>query len=1199
MRTTIGQLLVNNALPEDMRDFKRTLDKKTLRALLSDLAKQHPDDYRDVSHKLSQLGHQAAYTTGGNSFGLQHLRKAKSAQAIQQKLRQELIGILADESLTDDERDKALIEATGKYSQEQQKAVYEEALAENNPLARQVASGSRGNPMNLASLLGGDLLYTDHRDRVLPIPVLRSYSEGLSPLEYWAGTYGARKGVADTKFATRDAGFLSKQLNAIAHRSIVSGLDYDELPAGAAPRPLRGLPVSVDDAESEGSLLAHDIGGYPRNTVLTPKILADLKSKGVPRILVRSPAVGGPSDGGVFARDVGVREFGRLPYAGENVGMTAAQAMSEPLSQAQLSSKHSGGVAGAESGAAVSGFDRINQLVQVPKQMKGGGAHADADGLVQKIEDGPAGGKYVWIENKRHYVANGLNLKVKKGDHVEAGDMISDGLPNPALVVKHKGVGEGRRYFMNAFRQAFIDAGIKAHRRNIELIAKNLVNHVRLQDEVGDFAPDDIVPYSRLEASWKPRPGHYLTEPKRATGKYLEQPYLHYAIGDKVRPSMLRDFDEFGIKQIDVHDEEPPFQPEMVRGMSNLQYDPDWLTRAFGSGQRKSILNAVHRGGSSTELGTSFVPGLARGVDFGTQGRVRTPQAGVYSFQDIAKKAASVRTKLAETTQEQAIRQLYEQTLWAQRMQQQYYDNMLMEQALSPSAAAEQSKFIASAPMQILSRYAGAETPLWVVDTVSGGQIPLTQSSLGERFRQLAATSGIPRPELNSSYLLPGNGTYIDQYNAALSSGRQPSPDVATLAFNEMNQNASPEQAAMINQTLAPEFQQEQLSAIDQQARSEQAQTLQQRYLQLMGTQQPDAFRSYNTAGRAMDLVPGFDPVRRYQAELQRLSLDYRKGKIRDMRELRAEMDDLAAQAGLDPQGWVSDQDLAAITDIGNSPEYHQMRQDVKQQYAPYLMTPEQQQQQQLNQQWQQENQQWLASQGVAQGSQPYDEAKAEEARQLFRQTLQQTGQTQFSQADAALMGQVADAYATGGISREQVAASLQSYQPILQQRVSTWNGQPAATQLATQPAPQPTSQAPTQVAQSPAAPPVSPRAGLASPPRNLTSLAPTAASKPPAGLNTMSTVMQGLFAMNPGAVSRGIQATGPLGFGLLGLMADPQSVATLTQGPGPQKTPDTKLPKLQQPAQPMKPQQPAMPSGSVGKPPRVPSPAPTPDVPG
>jgi DNA-directed RNA polymerase subunit beta' len=473
VQTTVGQLLINDALPEDMRDHERVLDKKGVTALLRELAERHPDKYKEVSHKLSQIGWRASQETGGFSFGLEHLRKSKAALAIRQRLTARLDKILSNEKLTDEQREELIVKHVGRELEKQKSSIYEESLAAENPLAKQVLSGSRGNPMNLSSLLGSDLLYTDQRDRVIPVPVLRSYSEGLSPAEYWAGTYGARKGVMATKFATQESGFLSKQLNQVAHRLVVEDEDEEE---ERQKKGLRGVPADTDDPDNEGALLAHDIGGYKRNTPLTPKILNNLRRNGVERILVRSPIVGGSSTGGLYARDVGVRERGRLPGRGENVGLAAAQALSEPLSQAQLSAKHTGGVIGEEK--AVSGFNYIKQLIQVPKKFKGGAAHAQHDGRVTRIDEAPAGGLHIYINGKQHFVGAGYDAEVKRGQEIEAGDVISEGIPNPAEIVKHKGVGEGRRYFAHSFRQAMQEAGIGVNRRNVELLSRGLINHL-------------------------------------------------------------------------------------------------------------------------------------------------------------------------------------------------------------------------------------------------------------------------------------------------------------------------------------------------------------------------------------------------------------------------------------------------------------------------------------------------------------------------------------------------------------------------------------------------------------------------------------------------------------------------------------------------------------------------------------------------
>jgi hypothetical protein len=623
LRATAGQILVNDALPEDLRDYSRVLDKDGMKALMRQVAQKYPDRYRDISKRLADLGRYAASESGGYSFGIEHMAKTKAGRKYEEQVRKRVTEILNNPGLSPEERNKRLIHAAGSVQTQQMKEVYEEALAAGNPIALQVASGARGNKANVASLLGtGDLLYTDHRDNVMPLPVLHNYSQGLRPMEYWAGAYGARRGLTAVKFSTRDAGFLGKQLNQIAHRlMVVNGDDPRE------GLPMRGLPVDTDDPDNEGALLAHDVGGYRRNTVLTPKILKALGRAGHDRILVRSPAVGGSPDGGVYARDVGVREYGVLPGRGEQVGLTAAQALSEPVSQGQLGAKHGGGVAGQD--RIVGGFAAINQLIQTPARFKGGATHATKDGTVERVEPAPAGGQNVWVDGEQHYVPPGAELKVKRGDHVEAGDVLTNGWPDHSVIAEHKGLGEGKRYFINSMREAMRESGMTVNRRNVELLARGLVNYVRMTDEYDDHVPDDVVPYATLEHAYVPRDTAVRGRPGPSiAGQYLESPVLHYTIGTKVRPSVLRELKRFGVEEVVTHPEPPPFVPESVRGMSVLHHDPDWMTRMYGSGLKSSLLQAVHRGGTSDELGTSFVPGLARSVDFGRVGLVRSPQPG-------------------------------------------------------------------------------------------------------------------------------------------------------------------------------------------------------------------------------------------------------------------------------------------------------------------------------------------------------------------------------------------------------------------------------------------------------------------------------------------------------------------------------------------------------------------------------------------
>lgn len=637
MEQTVGSVIINSLLPEDMRDPNRVMDKKTTGKVLTELARRHPDKFKEISHKLLQFGYQSAYLTGGQSFSLDDIVEAKVVKPIRDKINKDVQNILAKWYAkgvrSDDDRVKRdIVNATMKYHKELNEKAMEERKEQNSPFYHQAVGTGAQKPGTFNSIIGADLLYVDQNQRPIPVPVVHGYTHGLTPAEYFAGAFGARKGGVDLQKATGDSGFLAKQLVQIAHREVVTGDDDTEPYDEENPT---GYPVDTDDPDNEGSYLAKPVAGYKRNTLLTPEILSDIKKKGAPRILVRSVIVGGPANGGIYSYDAGVREFGRRPALGEFVGISAVQSISEPITQAAISSKHSGGVISADSGKAISGFQYLNQMIQVPKHFPGGAVHATEDGRVSKIEKAPQGGSYIYINGVRHYVGQQhgeeVPITVKVGDTVEAGDVLTEGIPNPAQIVKYKGIGEGRRAFVNQFNAALKNAGQSIHRRNLEVLSRGLISYVKLKDELGDYAPDDVLPYAMVAAQWEPREGSITKAPRALAGYYLEKPILHYTIGTKLRPSVIKELEEFGVKNVVANKEEPPFEPEMVRGMAHVTKDPDWGTRLIGGYQKDSLLEAARRGASSYTEGTSYVPALAFGdANFGRKGAITAPSKRIY-----------------------------------------------------------------------------------------------------------------------------------------------------------------------------------------------------------------------------------------------------------------------------------------------------------------------------------------------------------------------------------------------------------------------------------------------------------------------------------------------------------------------------------------------------------------------------------------
>lgn len=280
---------------------------------------------------------------------------------------------------------------------------------------------------------------------------------------------------------------------------------------------------------------------------------------------------------------------------------------------------NSGGVA-SSSGKAVSAFRSIESLVQIPETFPEVAPVAHLDGPVTKIEDAPQGGNYIHIGGQSHYIPRGRELMVKPGDTVEAGDVLSSGTPNPAEIVRYKGIGSGRLYFVNALRKAMTTNKIDVDRRNLEVLGRSLINHVKVTDPegYGSFLPDEVAEYDGIERDFSPEK-HQTMPVAKAGGQYLARPALHYTIGTRITPSVIKTLNDSGEKDIDVMDSSPGFVPDMQRLADIPGFKADWMAQMAGSGLRKHILKNVHSGDAVSKIhGTSFIPGLAKGTEFGS-----------------------------------------------------------------------------------------------------------------------------------------------------------------------------------------------------------------------------------------------------------------------------------------------------------------------------------------------------------------------------------------------------------------------------------------------------------------------------------------------------------------------------------------------------------------------------------------------------
>jgi len=595
LTTTVGQLLINEGLPEPLRDYNRVLDKAGAQGLLQKVYEYDPQQYPQIVDHLSNVGHQTAQLTG-SSFALEDLETPPEVQRHRAQLARQAQQLAAAGQTSE------LVKLLSDSGRHLQNLTYEAARKRGNPFADQVLSGSRGNKAQLQSMLAGDVANLDDKDDLIPFPVLHSYAEGLDPAEYWAGAYGSRKALLGTKISTQDAGAWGKQVSMAVHRLIASD---------ALPDPSRAVPLSTSDVDLPGYVLARDVGKFKAGSIITDEMAERLRDS-VDEVLVYSPLAAGSFLGGIPRMAFGVRERGTFPRNGDAVGMLAAQAIAERLSQMSLGSKHGGGIVGSRGG--VSGFKLINNLVQVPKSFAGGAAVAQLAGTVRAVTPASQGGHNVLVGDQVHYIAPELQPTVQPGDRVEAGDVLSDGYPNPAEIVRHKGIGEGRRQFTELFMRALRESGVAHHRRNVEVLARGLINHVRVTgDDLPGYLPGDLAEYDTLEENWEPRDGAVETQPSRAVGRYLERPVLWYTIGTPITGTVAAQLKKYGVDSVLSHPDPAPFEPEMLRALENLSASPDPLVRLSGTYLERGLLEATHRGRVSDLKGTSPLPAILAG----------------------------------------------------------------------------------------------------------------------------------------------------------------------------------------------------------------------------------------------------------------------------------------------------------------------------------------------------------------------------------------------------------------------------------------------------------------------------------------------------------------------------------------------------------------------------------------------------------
>lgn len=615
-KTTAGRIILATGLPEPMQqkimhDFSASFNKAGSVQLLSELGKNHPEEFGLYVNRLKNLGSgaasgsltvplpkpmQADHTGPSMHFHVQALTLGLNDLEPDRAARDKALAGVKSEvdkvhkmSLPSAEKDRRLVELYTKAGKDMQ-AIHLDKPKESH-LHDLLGAGVKPTMDQYKQMVLAPMLMMDSRGQVISTPITRSYAEGVDVAGYWIGSHGARRGAVRKVQEVQEPGYLSK---------LLINTTMDQLVAGHDCGTKRGIDLSVQDKSIHDRHLARPFSAgslhIPEGTLLTPTVVGQIRAVDKNATLsVRSP-LKCEHEKGICQKCAGIYPDGKPPAIGTNVGIMASQAIGERATQLTLKEFHSGGVAGAQ-GKATNLFVRFQHLTQLPQKIPNAATLAMVPGTVQHIEQDSTGTKII-IDGHAHHVGkdhagNSLAENIpgfvptstskaweppKVGMRVRPGDVLSD--PNRTFINPHDlykatgNINKVQQHLVEEMHGIYKDE--KIDRRHVELLVRAMGSVTKVTDP-GDH-PDVL--RGEFRPTW---------EIQRINKDLMSQ------------------------------NKQPIAHSPVLKGISELPLlaHDDWLAKLQHKGLRATILDAAARGAKSDIHGAHPIPGLAFGAEFG------------------------------------------------------------------------------------------------------------------------------------------------------------------------------------------------------------------------------------------------------------------------------------------------------------------------------------------------------------------------------------------------------------------------------------------------------------------------------------------------------------------------------------------------------------------------------------------------------
>ncbi|MGE5529645.1 MAG: DNA-directed RNA polymerase subunit beta' [Patescibacteria group bacterium] len=514
--TTAGRIIFNHHVRTGRGYLNKEVDKKELGRIVSYCCRHYGTvQTAEVLDQIKRVGFRYA-TQSGATISVTDITIPEAKQRIiaeaEAKVEQ-LENHLRRGLITPEERYIKVLEIWGKAKEDVEKEV-RTSLSRFNPVFMMANSGARGNFQQLSQLAGMRGLMNDPSGRTIDLPIKTNFREGLSVLDFFNSTHGARKGLADTALRTADSGYLTRRLVDVAQDVIVREEDcgttegikveaiyYEsEFEEGEAQQ-IESLAERIIGRVAAERLVHPETGEVivEQNEEITEDAAKMVEKAGIREVSIRS-VLTCRTRYGVCVKCYGRNlATGKLVDVGEAVGIIAAQSIGEPGTQLTMRTFHMGGVAGDD---ITLGLPRVEELFEARKP-KGQAIVAEVGGVAKIMEIKGMRRVVITTDNgdeKAYQVPFGARLRVRDGFRVEPGDRLTEGSANPHDILKVKGIRGVQMYIVQEVQEVYRTQSVEINDKHIEVVVRQMLRKRKIETPGDtDLLPGGLVDVFELE----------------------------------------------------------------------------------------------------------------------------------------------------------------------------------------------------------------------------------------------------------------------------------------------------------------------------------------------------------------------------------------------------------------------------------------------------------------------------------------------------------------------------------------------------------------------------------------------------------------------------------------------------------------------------------------------------------------------------